>query len=269
MIIDFHTHAFPDSLAERAIPRLAKQGNVLPFSDGTVEGLLAKSKEDGVDICVVHSIATKKEQETNVNNFAISLLENKKIIPFGSVYPGSETALFEIERLHNAGICGIKLHPEYQNFYIDDECVYEIYEKCASLSMIVELHAGGDVAFAPPVHATPARIEKITSMFPDTTFVFAHMGGYDMWDEFSRTVRRHENMYIDTSMTDTVAKLDVATALKIIENVGPDHVLFGSDMPWARQCVSIEKVLSFGLSPNENKMIFCQNAEKLLFKNRH
>lgn len=264
MIIDFHTHAFPDKLAEKAIPRLAEQGNVVPFCDGTVGGLLKKSEEDGVDICVVHSIATKKEQETNVNNFAISLLENDKIIPFGSVFPGSETALYEIERLHSAGVKGIKLHPEYQNFYIDDECVYEIYKKCASLSMVIEVHAGGDVAFAPPVHATPERIEKISSMFPDTVFVFAHMGGYDMWDKFSRCVRRHENMYIDTSMTDTVAKLEVKTALKIIDNVGVDRVLFGSDMPWARQCVSIEKVLSFGLSSQENRMIFCDNAKRLL-----
>ena len=264
MIIDFHTHAFPDALAEKAIPLLAKKGNITAHGLGTVSDLVAKMDEDGIDKSVVLSIATKPEQETNVNNFAISLLGNDRIIPFGSVYPGSGTAMTELERLKNAGIKGIKLHPEYQQFYIDSENAIEVFNKCAELDLIVLLHCGGDVAFDPPVHADPERIERIARLCPDTTFVCAHMGGYNMWQEFSQKVTAHSNLYIDTSMTGTVAILDTETARLIIDIHGVDKFLFGSDMPWERQYRSVDKLLSFGLSEEENRKIFSENAVKLL-----
>ncbi len=264
MIIDFHTHAFPDALAEKAIPLLEKNGNISSCGNGTVSSLVQKMDEDGIDVSVVLSIATKPEQETNVNNFAISLADNKRLVPFGSVFPGSKTAIGELERLKKAGIKGIKLHPEYQQFFIDDENASQIYNKCAELSMIVLLHCGKDVAFGAPVHADPERIEKIAGMFPDTTFVCAHMGGYNMWQEFSETVLPHDNLYIDTSMIGTVANLDTQTARRIIDIHGTEKFLFGSDMPWERPGRTVEKILSFGLSEQDNQRIFYKHAIKLL-----
>ncbi len=264
MVIDFHTHAFPDKIALRAITSLAEKGNISAFGTGTISDLISKMDEDGVDFAVVNNIATKPEQETNVNNFAISLLDNPRIIPFASVYPGSDTALSELERVKEAGIKGIKMHPEYQSFYIDDEKVMPVYDKCAELGLIVTLHCGGDVGFKPPYHATPERIEKITRLFPDTVFVCAHMGGYDMWAEFERAVTGKDNLYIDTSMTGTVARLNPDTARKIIDKIGINHVLFGSDMPWAREGASINTVKSWGLSVDALEKIFWGNAKRLL-----
>ena len=264
MIIDFHTHAFPDELAQKAIPVLSEKGGITPYSDGTVDGIVSSMNRDGVDVSVVLSIATKAKQETNVNNFAISLIDNKRIVPFGSVFPGSDNALPEIERLHCAGIKGIKLHPEYQQFFIDDEAAHPIYKKCGELGMIVLLHCGEDVGYPPPVHATPDRIEKTVSMFPETTFVTAHMGGYNLWEEFSQKVKAHDNLYIDTSMTNTVAHLDIEVGKRIFEIHGHDKFLFGSDSPWERPCKSMEKVYSYGFCDEVNKMILGNNAKRLL-----
>lgn len=264
MIIDFHTHAFPDKLAERAVPHLYELGGMPPKSDGKISGLVQNMNSDGVDISVVLSIATKPEQETNVNNFAISLIDNPRIIPFGSVYPGSDKATYEIERLHEAGVKGIKMHPEYQNFFIDDEATFPIYRKCAELGMHVLLHCGGDVAYDPPYHGTPDRIEKIVSMFGDTTFIAAHMGGYNLWEEFSVTVKAHENLYIDTSMTNTEAQLDNKIGHRIFETHGFEKFLFGSDSPWERPYKSMDKLFSYGFSDEINKKILGENAVKLL-----
>ncbi len=264
MIVDFHTHAFPDVLAHRAIPSLAEKGGITAYSDGTVDGIIASMDRDGVDVSVVLSIATKAKQETNVNNFAISLLDNKRIVPFGSVFPGSDSTIYEIERLHEAGVKGIKLHPEYQQFYMDDEVAFPIYKKCGELGMIVLLHCGEDVGYPPPVHATPERIEKTVSMFPETTFVAAHMGGYNLWDEFSQKVKAHDNLYIDTSMTNTVAHLDNEVGKRIFEIHGYDKFLFGSDSPWERPIKSMEKVYSYGFDDGINKKILGENAGKLL-----
>ncbi len=264
MVIDFHTHAFPDTLADRAVSHLYELGGMPPKNDGKISGLIHSMDEDGVDKCVVLSIATKPGQETNVNNFAISLLENSRIIPFGSVYPGSDTALSEIERLHKAGVKGIKMHPEYQDFYIDEDRVKEIYKKCGELGMIVLLHCGGDVAYRPPYHGTPELIEKVVSEFCDTTFVCAHMGGYDLWRDFADRVKPHKNMYIDTSMTNTEAILDNEIGHRIFETHGFDKFLFGSDSPWERHYKSMEKLFSYGFSDEINKKILGENAVKLL-----
>ena len=71
MVIDFHTHAFPDELAKKAIPKLAANGNIANVGDGTVRSLLAEMGRSGVDRAVILNIATNAKQQTNVNNFAI------------------------------------------------------------------------------------------------------------------------------------------------------------------------------------------------------
>lgn len=264
MLIDFHSHAFPERIAERAITSLAEKGNIRPYAMGKVEELIEKMDEDGVDISVVLNIATKPEQETNVNNFAISLLEHPRIIPFGSVYPGSDTSLSEIDRLCDAGIKGIKFHPEYQWFDVLDESVYPVYEMCGKLGMIVSFHSGGDVGFKAPFHSDPERLQRLCEMFPETTFVFAHMGGYNMWDDCAKIYTYHENMYLDTSIINTVDIIENETAKRIIDNVGTDHILFGSDMPWARASHSKTKLEMLGLSDDELKKIYYKNAKRLL-----
>ncbi|MBO4949415.1 MAG: amidohydrolase [Clostridia bacterium] len=264
MLIDFHSHAFPDALAERAIASLSQAGGISPYAKGKVADLIEIMDEDDVDISVVLNIATKPTQETNVNNFAISLLSNPRIVPFGSVYPGSETSISEVERLHAAGIKGIKFHPEYQWFDVMDERVFPTYEKCGELGMIVTFHAGGDVGFKAPFHSDPERLNKLCELFPKTTFVFAHMGGYDMWEEGADVYKYHDNMYLDTSIINTVSIINNDSAKRLIDNVGIDHILFGSDMPWARASHSRAKLEALGLSDKTLVKIYYENAMKLL-----
>lgn len=264
MLIDFHSHAFPDNLAERAIASLSRTGGISPFAKGRISDLVEIMDEDGVDISIVLNIATKPTQETNVNNFAISLLDNPRIVPFGSVYPGSDTSISEVRRLHEAGIKGIKFHPEYQWFNVMGEKVFPIYELCGKLGMIVTFHAGGDVGFKPPFHSDPEKLNRLCDMFPNTTFVFAHMGGYDMWEDAAEKYKYHENMYLDTSIINTVAIIDNNVAKRIIENVGIEHVLFGSDMPWARANHSKAKLEMLGLSKDDLQKIYSLNAKRIL-----
>ena len=268
MIIDFHSHAFPDALAKKAISSLSQKGSINPFADGTVNGLVEIMDEEQVDLSVILNIATKPEQETNVNNFAMSLVNHTRVIPLGSVFPKSETCLSQLERLKAGGIKGIKMHPEYQNFDILDDGMYDLYNKCADLSMFILMHTGADVAYKAPYHTTPEKLEKLVTLFPKTTFIFAHLGGYEMWNDAANTLTHHENMYIDTSMINTVAKIDSYDAKKIIMNVGADRVLFGSDMPWGRPSHSIKKILSLNLGKDIEDNIFYNNAAQLLGLNK-
>ena len=117
MLIDFHTHAFPGRIAPRAMAQLSRDaGGLVPQTDGTLESLKAEMAKDGVDISVVHSIATNPRQQTNVNSFAIEINKDPAIVAFGSIHPDAPDALEELERIHGAGLKGVKFHPEYQQF---------------------------------------------------------------------------------------------------------------------------------------------------------
>jgi len=136
MIIDFHTHIFPKEIAEKSIAVLAANSSLTPITDGTLEDLLRVSKNAGVDINVVQNIATNPKQNINVNNFAISLINVPGIIPFGSIHPEFKDYENELIRLKDNGVKGIKMHPDYQEFHVDEERVMPIYEK-------IEEFAGG------------------------------------------------------------------------------------------------------------------------------
>lgn len=264
MIIDFHTHIFPDTLAERVIPILYKASDLKPNHDGKLSGLIQAMDKSGVDIAVALPIATKPSQENSVNSFAISLLSNPRVVPFGSVFPGSDTWKQQLERLSAAGIKGIKLHPEYQSFYIDSDNALEIYEECGKLGLIVQFHSGEDEAYPPPVKATPERVNRICKLMPHTKFVSAHFGGYNMWDEFAHKLEPHPNLWIDTSMSATANIIKKQTAEALINKMGEDHVLFASDSPWENQKDSIDNILRLDLTNDQREKIFFRNASKLL-----
>ena len=108
MIIDFHTHAFPDKVAEKAIPKLASIGGIDCFGNGTVASLVSRMDEWGVDRAVVLNIATHPKQQTNVNNFAIEINStHERLYALGSIHPDSENIADEARRLADAGIRGI------------------------------------------------------------------------------------------------------------------------------------------------------------------
>lgn len=261
MLIDFHTHAFPERIARRAVSGLAQaSGGMVPQTDGSLASLKAEMGKDGVDISVVLSIATTPKQQTNVNHFAIEINKDDRFIAFGSVHPDAPDALEELERIADAGLKGVKLHPEYQRFYVNDERMKPIYRKISRLGLITMLHAGQDIGFAPPYHCLPEHLTEALKWL-DTPVVAAHWGGYCCGTEVLETLCG-ENLYFDLSFG--YGCIPKPTAQAIIDKHGPDKLLFGSDMPWHRPEWELRLINSLDLSAEDKEKIFHKNAEKLL-----
>lgn len=262
MIIDFHVHAFPDALAAKALPLLSKcSGGVKPNYDATISGLESYLAKNNVDYAVVLNIATNPHQEKKVNDFAISLLEKKNIIPFGSVHPDSPNALSELERLAKAGIRGIKLHPDYQHFFVDDEKMFPIYKKIAELGFITVFHAGVDIGYPNPVHCTPERLLRVLDLFDDAPVVAAHFGGWLLWDSVLEDLCGTK-VYLDTAFSS--GKMPPDYAKELIKTHGADKVLLGSDMPWSDTLDEVRFVQSLDLSAEDEEKILSNNAKRLL-----
>ena len=261
MIIDFHTHAFPEQIAHKAMETLSHaSGGLRPQTDGTISSLKEEMQRDGVDISVVHSIATNPKQQKNVNDFAISVNKEPNLYAFGSVHPDSPDALEELERIKEAGIKGVKLHPEYQGFYADDGKMKSIYKKISALGLITIFHAGHDFGFAPPYHCMPDNALRALSCF-DSPVVFAHWGGLGCSEKVIDKLCGLD-VWFDVSFGYGAMPRELAKA--IVEKHTPDRLLFGSDMPWHRPSWEIRLLDTLGLTEEEKDKIFCKNAKKLL-----
>jgi len=258
--IDFHTHCFPDQLAERAISKLSYDaGGLKPYTDGTAEGLRKRMLEDDVQISVVQHIATSPHQQASVNDFAASI-NSKDFISFGSVHPDAENALEELERIKELGLKGVKFHPEYQNFDVDDPKMKPIYRKLSQLGLIVLFHAGFDYGFTPPYHCMPHQMKQAL-LWLDTPVVAAHWGGANYGTE----VLKHLcglPLYFDTSFG--YGLMAKKTAQEILDQHGTEKLLFGSDGPWHRPNMERRLLESLTLSKTELQDIYYNNAAKLL-----
>ena len=143
MLIDFHTHAFPEKIAARAMKKLADDSGLFPHTDGTADSLRELMQRDGVDLSVLLPIVTNPASQSHTNDHAIAS-GGRGIIAFGSVHPDAPDALDELERLKALGVKGLKFHPEYQGFYVDDEKMRPIYRKICELGFITIFHSGAE-----------------------------------------------------------------------------------------------------------------------------
>lgn len=262
MIIDFHTHCFPDELAPRAMSKLSQNSGMPYYHNGTLSGLKESAKKSGIDMCVVLPIATKPQQTRTINRWALSVMEeDKDIICFGTVHPEFDKWKEEIRWLKENGFAGIKFHPDYQDFFVDDKKMYPIYDAIFQNDMVILFHSGVDPAFMPPYHCTPKKLHKVLKDFSGAKIVAAHMGGYKFFDKTLECLIG-EDVYLDTSFF--FGEVDIQNPEKIFRNHGIDKILFATDSPWKDQKREVEYVNSLRLSEEEKEKIFWKNAQQLL-----
>ncbi len=262
MVIDFHTHAFPVNIAQRAISSLVSGSNnaYTPCSDGSSMGLLENMEKFGVDLSVVQPVVTKPGQTKTVNLWAQQITGNH-LISFGGIHPETDDYKRDIDFICGLQLPGIKLHPEYQSFDICDPKMMKIYDYAISRGLMLMFHAGNDPAFPPPVHSSPAKFAKIRKELGGGIIIAAHLGGLGQWEEVEEQLAG-EDVYLDTSMGFKYYPHD--RFLRIVKKHGADKILFGSDSPWSRADEELQIFRGLPLTAAEKELILSGNAKRLL-----
>jgi len=259
-IIDFHAHAFPDQIAASAIPYLEEEGNIKAIHDGRISSLLQLMDREGVGKSVICSIATRPSQFEAIFSWSKQIRSNR-IIPFPSFHPNDSQALEHIDRIRLEGFKGIKMHPYYQQFFLDDERIYPAYEKISKLGLILLMHTGFDLAFPRIRRCDPQQILNVVSRFPELKMVTTHLGAWEQWGEVEDLLAGR-NIFMDISYS--LDQLDVETARRIILKHPKEYVLFGTDSPWAGPQETYKYLHALELGGAREELILNKNGLALL-----
>ena len=284
MLIDFHTHTFPDELANKVILKIAGDASIRHYTEGTNSSILESMDRAHVDMSVILPVVTKPSQCETINRVAKDVNDRyfPRLLSFGGIHPDNEDYRKILKDLAESGIKGIKLHPLYQGIAIDDIRNLRIIDCASELGLIVVIHAGKDLSF-PGDFADPFRISRMLDEVHPEKIVLAHMGSYACWEEVYELLCGR-GAYLDTSFSlnpvrplkDTpegrdslaanpllVSPLSRELFRKMVEKNGVDHMLFASDSPWGDQKETFDLVDEC-LDGSEKDAVYYGNALRLL-----
>jgi uncharacterized protein len=262
MLIDFHTHAFEDALAAKAIPFLEDEGHVKAFTDGRVASLIASMDRAGIDRSVICSIATKPTQFGGILRWSREVrAAQPRLDMLLSIHPDDPDALAHVDETAAEGFKGLKFHPYYQHFTLDDERLFPLYERIAARGLFAVFHTGFDIAYPPERICDPVRVRRVIDTFPTLKLVATHLGGWRDW-EASRQYLIGRPVYIETSYC--LHEMPAAEARAMILDHTPGHILFGTDSPWSDQAEELARWRALGLPDDVLAAALGGNAQRLL-----
>lgn len=259
-MIDFHTHIFPDQIAEKTILYLAGICKMDPYLSGMKNALLQSMEQVGITQSVILPVVTAPRQFESINKFALNFQEGS-LISFGGIHPEQEHYKERLNWIKAQGFKGIKFHPDYQHMYFDDIRYKRIIAYASELDLIVVTHAGSDPFSPEDIHCTPKMIAEVIDEVQPTKMVLAHMGGNLMFDDVERYLVG-KNVYFDTAYV--LDKMSIPQFVRMVRNHGTDKILFATDSPWGGQKEFVDCFNAIDLTEEERILITQKNAERLL-----
>lgn len=277
MVIDFHTHIFPDHLAPTALEKLTKNALLTPYTQATSQSLAQSMAKAGINYSLLLPVATNPDQVAHINDWAAQMNDRRLvtgICSFGAMHPDCPDWHEELGRVAKLGLKGIKLHPDYQGVNFDDPQYLRILNRAGELNLAVLTHAGVDLGYlGQPVHCTPKMVLEARNQVGPVTLILAHMGGWQHWNE-ALELLPPTGVYLDTAF----CLGDYAPApgqkkdhlisqtlfLKMVNAFGAERILFATDSPWVDQRAAVKALRALPLSLKEKKAILGGNAQKIL-----
>lgn len=257
-IIDAHCHIFPHKIAEKAVGAIGGFYDTTMFHHGESQSLLKSGAAIGVERYLVCSTATRGDQAAAINTFiAEECRKHPEFFGFGTLHVDTPHPEGEMERICALGLHGIKIHPDFQLFNIDDPRMIPLYRRAVELSLPVLFHTGDDRYD----YSSPRRLAKVCDQVPGFVAIAAHFGGYRIWDQAAPVLKDYENVYFDTSST--LFALPAEVALEMMEKMGYHRFFFGTDFPMWDHAQELSRFEKLQLSEPDRHAVLAENFERL------
>ncbi len=257
-VIDAHCHIYPDKIAEKASESTGQFYHIPMCLDGKISTLLDHGQGAGIDHFLVQSVATTPKQVSSINNFiAASVAQSGgKFTGLGTLHPDSEDIRADVEEIISLGLKGVKLHPDIQQFKLDDFRMLKIYELCEGRLPLL-IHTG-DHRYD---FSNPNRLMPILDIYKDLTVIGAHFGGWSIWEEATEKLKSYKNFYVDCSSS--LYAITPEKAKELIMAYGTDKVLFGTDYPMWEPGDELERFMQIDLTDEQRADILFNNTAAL------
>lgn len=240
MLLDCHSHAFADKIAEKAVQQLIDYYQMPTTNGGRLSDLINTANQARLDALILLVAATKPEQVKPANDWVLEIFSKSqaeleqlvgqkhvpRIIPFGTYHSADPNWQVEVNRLRTAGIKGIKLHPEFQGIDLADPRLNPFFEEISD-RFVLMIHVG-DPRVSSLNFSTPRKVAAILKRFPKIKIIAAHLGGLYFWDEVLE-VLAGKDLYLDTSSALPFIQPEILR--KILAKHDYSKILFGSDYP--------------------------------------
>lgn len=271
MIIDAHTHIYPEKIADRAIAKLERASGIKAKVNGRKDGLIQSMKAAGVDYSLLLPVATSPSQVDTINKEAAETNASAPetgLLSFGGIHPDTPDYKEVLRRIKSLGLKGIKIHPDCQKVFFDDIRWKRIVMEASELGLYIMVHAGVDIGLPEPVHCRPDHIIEVVKETGSDRLILAHMGGWRLWDEVKDKLA-DQPVFLDTAfslscMPDVDGMLTKDAFVELVRLFGPERIVFGTDSPWCAQRECVEWIRGTALTRQEKEQIFSGTIRKLL-----
>lgn len=257
-IIDFHTHIYPDAIAGKAAQSIRDfydiEGGCM---NGTVDQLLQTGREAGISRYIVLPVGLKPSHVGRINDFIYQQTQlHPEFTGFGTLHAGMPDLTEECQRVLDLGLRGFKMHPDSQEFPIDDPRLFPAYEMLQGRAPVI-LHMG-DPRYD---HSHPCRLRHVLDLFPDLEVIAAHFGGYSMPDTAYEQLK-DKNCYFDLSSS--MMFMEDGIAERYIRSYGSHRFVYGTDFPLWDPRVEVPRFLRLKLTQDELEQIAYKTALHIL-----
>ena len=257
-VIDCHCHVYPSKIAAKAVAAIGAFYSLDMCLEGTAETLRKADEEANISHAVIFSVATNPAQVSPINRFIAETVSASggSRTGLGTLHPESPDLKGDVEEILSLGLKGVKLHPDFQGYGIDDPRCLKIYELCEGRLPIL-MHTG-DRRYD---YSNPNRLLPVLKAFEGLTVIGAHLGGWSIWEEAAEALHACRNLYVDCSSS--LYALTPEKAKELIRLYGAGRVLFGTDFPMWRPSGEVERFRKLDLTEDEQELILHRNAEDI------
>ena len=257
-LIDIHTHIYPDAISQKATESIQEfyelDGGGM---DGSANMLLARGDKAGIDKFIILPVGMRPDRVRHVNDFILSqMAAEPRFIGFGTVHASMENLTDETEYIMEKGLRGIKMHPDFQKFNIDDPKLLPMYEIIqGKLPVIFHM---GDQRYD---FSHPARLRKLLEQFPRLQVIAAHFGGYSMY-ETAYDLLHDKDCIFDISSS--LMFMEDGIAEKYINAFGAERMAYGTDYPLWDPVTEVQRFQQLKLTGEQFDQISHKTAEQFL-----